>query len=186
MAALESLAGWPPAPIGTRRLVLREPEARDRSVMIELLSSAEVGQYVGGAQPRDELEKAMPREPRRRPGLFVVEQAGSMIGAVTLERRDPERLGHLYAEGGELELGYLFLPRSWGSGYATEACAAVLEWCAGAFPDQPVVLSTQTANAGSLRVAEKLGFTEVERFEDYGAEQWLGALRPVTRSRWMS
>jgi hypothetical protein len=25
-----------------------------------------------------------------------------------------------------------------------------------------------------MRVAAKLGFTEVERFEDYGAEQWFG------------
>jgi RimJ/RimL family protein N-acetyltransferase len=37
-----------------------------------------------------------------------------------------------------------------------------------------VVLCTRTANERSMRVAEKLGFTEVERFEEYGAEQWLG------------
>jgi RimJ/RimL family protein N-acetyltransferase len=33
---------------------------------------------------------------------------------------------------------------------------------------------TQTANDRSMRLAAKLGFTEVERFEEYGAEQWLG------------
>ncbi len=49
-----------------------------------------------------------------------------------------------------------------------------LDWFAGALPSEPVVLSTQTANEGSMRVAAKLGFTEVERFEDYGAEQWFG------------
>jgi RimJ/RimL family protein N-acetyltransferase len=40
-----------------------------------------------------------------------------------------------------------------------------------------VVLSTQTANAASMRLAARLGFTEVERYEDYGAEQWLGVWR---------
>jgi RimJ/RimL family protein N-acetyltransferase len=38
---------WPPAPIRTERLVLREPEARDRAAFIELLASPEVGIYLG-------------------------------------------------------------------------------------------------------------------------------------------
>ena len=65
---------------------------------------------------------------------------------------------------------YLFLPQAQGSGYAAEACAAALGWLAG----EPVVLFTQTANARSMRPAAKLGFTEVERFEAYGAEQCSG------------
>jgi RimJ/RimL family protein N-acetyltransferase len=43
------------------------------------------------------------------------------------------------------------------------------------------VLRTQTANNRSMRLAAKLGFTEVERFEDYGAEQWFGVWSSVTR-----
>jgi hypothetical protein len=34
---------WPPAPIRTERLVLRESEARDRAAFIELFASPEVG-----------------------------------------------------------------------------------------------------------------------------------------------
>jgi RimJ/RimL family protein N-acetyltransferase len=45
-----------------------------------------------------------------------------------------------------------------------------------------VVLCTQTANDRSMRVAAKLGFTEVERFEEYGAEQWFGVWSSVTPS----
>ncbi|CAL9333134.1 hypothetical protein SUDANB13_00110 [Streptomyces sp. enrichment culture] len=40
------------------------------------------------------------------------------------------------------------------------------------------VLATQTANTRSLRLAAELGFTEVERFRAWEAEQWLG-LRPA-------
>ncbi|MEU6236382.1 GNAT family N-acetyltransferase [Kitasatospora sp. NPDC047058] len=173
---------WPPAPIKTERLVLRESEARDRAALIELFASREVGTYVGGARPRDELERAMPEVPGRRFGFFVVELDGAAIGMITLDRRGPERQGHLRPEGGEPELGYMFLPQAWGRGYATEACAAVLDWFAGALPDEPVLLSSRTANAASMRVAAKLGFTEVGRFEDYGAEQWLGVWSPGTPS----
>lgn len=165
---------WPPAPIQTERLLLRESEAQHRAAFIDLFASREVGTYIGGAQPRDELERTRQAVPGRRPGLFVVELDRSMIGMITLDRRDAERPGHVSADANEAELGYLFLPRAWGHGYAAEACAAALDWFARTLPGEPVVLCTQTANARSMRLAAKLGFTEVERFAEYGAEQWLG------------
>ncbi|MFM9444335.1 GNAT family N-acetyltransferase [Streptomyces acidiscabies] len=165
---------WPPSPIRTERLLLRESEARDRPAFVDLFSSAEVRTYLGGARPRDELERTAPDVPGRRAGFFVVEFAGSMIGMVTLDRRDPERPGHVLPDAREAELGYMFLPSAWGRGYATEACRAALAWFAAALPGEPVVLCTQTANAASVRLAAKLGFTEVERFEEFGAEQWFG------------
>jgi RimJ/RimL family protein N-acetyltransferase len=139
----------PPAPIRTERLVLREPETRDRTQMIELLASEQVHKYLGGPQPFEEPQN----------GTLVIELGGTMIGLVKLSRRE-----------GRVELGYLLLPQAWGHGYAFEACKAVLE----ALPGATVVLRTQTANERSMRLAQKLGFTEVERYEAYGAEQWLG------------
>ncbi|MEV0241674.1 GNAT family N-acetyltransferase [Streptomyces sp. NPDC050674] len=164
----------PPAPLKTERLLLRASEARDRAAFVELFSSPEVYAYLGGPRPRDELERAMPEIPGRRPGLFAVDLDGAMIGIVTLDRRDPERPGHVRPEAEEAELSYTFLPEAWGRGYAAEACAAVLDWFADAFPGEPVVLCTQTANTRSMRLAAGLGFTEVERFEEFGAEQWFG------------
>ncbi|MFF8381912.1 GNAT family N-acetyltransferase [Streptomyces sp. NPDC015661] len=165
---------WPPAPIRTERLVLRESEARDREGFVELFASPEVGTYIGGARPREELDRAMPEVPGRRPGVFVIELDGAMVGMITLDPRDAERPGHVRQEGGERELGYMLLPQAWGQGYAVEACAAALDWLAAALPGEPVVLSTQTANDRAMRLAAKLGFTEVERFEEYGTEQWFG------------
>lgn len=68
----------------------------------------------------------------------------------------------------------MLLPDAWGHGYAVEACAAALDWFADALPGEPVVLCAQSANDRALRLAVKLGFTEVQRFEEYGAEQWFG------------
>ncbi|MBM7168967.1 GNAT family N-acetyltransferase [Streptomyces sp. G44] len=169
---------WPPAPIRTERLLLRESEARDRTAFIELFASPEVRAHLGGPRPRDELERAVPEVPGRRPGVFVVELDGALIGTVMLDRRDAERPGHLHPDAEEAELGYLFLPHAWGHGYAAEACAAALGWLAAALPGDPVVLCTQTANDRAMRLAAKLGFTEVERFEEYGAEQWFGVCDP--------
>ena len=176
MADLGPVA-WPPEPIRTERLLLRAPEAGDRAAFIELLASPEVGTYLGGPRPRDELEREMPGAPERRPGVFTVDLGGAMIGQVILRRAT----GHgRAAAAGKAELGYLFLPEAWGFGYAAEACTAALGWLAGALPGEPVVLFTQTANARSMRLAAKLGFTGLERFEAYGAEQWLGVWSSVT------
>ncbi|MFG1664130.1 GNAT family N-acetyltransferase [Streptomyces sp. Y7] len=167
-------AAWPPAPIRTERLVLRASDARDRPAFIELFASPEVGTYIGGPRPREELERAVPEVPGRRPGVFVVDLDGAMIGMITLERRAPESPGHVNPYAGEAELGYMFLPGAWGRGYAAEACAAALDWFADALPGEPVVLCTQSGNDRARRLAGKLGFTEVARFEQYGTEQWFG------------
>ncbi|WP_234352254.1 MULTISPECIES: GNAT family N-acetyltransferase [unclassified Streptomyces] len=171
-------AAWPPAPIGTARLVLRASEARDRAAFVELFASPEAGAHIGGLRPRDELERAMPEVPGRRPGLFVVDLDGAMVGVITLDRRDAERPG-----AGAVELGSVLLPETWGRGYAAEACAAVLDRFAGALPGEPVVIRTRTVDDRAVRPAAKPGCTGVERFEEYGAEHWSGAWSPAGRTR---
>ncbi|MEB8342444.1 GNAT family N-acetyltransferase [Streptomyces endophyticus] len=173
------LTGWPPEPVRTERLVLRGSEARDRAAFVELLASPEVHTYLGGARPRAALERELPGVPERWPGSFVVELDGAMIGQILLRRAPAHQRP---AAAGKADLGYLFLPRAWGLGYASEACAAALDWLDGALPGEPVVLTTQSANTGSMRLAAKLGFVEVERFEAWGAEQWLGMRAPVAPS----
>lgn len=167
---------WPPLPITTERLVLRGSEARDRAAFIELQASPETHTYLGGPRPRDELEREMPEVPGRAPGSLVVELGREMIGHILL-RRAAEHLRP--AAVGKVDLGYLFLPRAWGCGYATEACAAALDWLDSVLPGEPVVLATQTANVRSMRLAARLGFTEVERFRAWDADQWLGLRSPV-------
>jgi RimJ/RimL family protein N-acetyltransferase len=169
---------WPPAPLRTERLVLRGSEARDRAAFIELQASPEVNVYLGGPRPRADLERELPEVPGRRPGVFVVDLDGATIGAVMLERRGIGPADRVRPEPAEVDLGYLFLPQAWGHGYAAEACAAALAWFAAELPGERVVLCTQSANAGSMRLAAKLGFTEAARFERWNAEQWFGVWSP--------
>lgn len=169
---------WPPEPIRTERLCLRPSRASDRPGIIDLLSSAEAQKYVGGPQPRDVLEAKLPEVPFSRPGVFAVERAGEFVGTVTFERPDPERDEPAAPPGAGIDLGYLFLPAAWGQGYATEAVGAALDWLASVLPDEGVVLRTQVANTASLRLGQRLGFTEVARFVAWGAEQWMGVRFP--------
>lgn len=55
-----------------------------------------------------------------------------------------------------------------------EAVSGVLAWAATTLPDTTVVLCTQVANERSVRLAQRRGFVELKRFEEFGAEQWFG------------
>ena len=168
---------WPPEPIQTERTMLRETRHEDRPALAELLSSETVQAYLGGPRhTREELEQLMPADPNTRPGIFAVEHAGALIGRITVQRRDRSWAHHVRPEGDEVEIGYEFLPTSWGRGLATEATRAALGWISATLPGEPVVLTTQVANERSLRLARRLGFVEVERFTAYGTEQWFGHL----------
>lgn len=157
---------------------MRASEASDRSTLIELFSSPEVGTYTGGGSDKDELEQVMPAVPGCRSGFFVVELNGSAIGIVTLDRLDREHRSDVRPDVGDVEIGYLFLPHEWGKGFASEACATVLAWLDRTRFNESVVACAQVANPQSVRVAQKLGFTEVDRFEEFGAEQWFGVRQP--------
>ena len=169
---------WPPDPIVTERLILRHTKPEDRKGLAVLLSDETVQAYLGGPQhTREELDELIPPDPNTRPGIFAVEHAGEFIGRITVQRRDRAWAHHVREEGDEVEIGYEFLPTTWGQGIATEATRAALDWIERTLPGEPVVLTTQVANERSLRLAHKLGFVEVERFEAYGAEQWFGVLK---------
>ncbi len=177
---------WPPTPIHTGRPALRAAEARDRAAVIELPASPEVGAYLGGPRPRQDLEVAVAEVPGSRPGFFVVEVAGAAVGVVTFDRRQSSRSDHRRPEANEVELGYMFLPEAWGYGCALEAGTATLDWLVSVLPGEPVVLSTQTANQRSIRLAARLGCVEVDRFEEHDTEQFFTARQatPPTCCAW--
>jgi RimJ/RimL family protein N-acetyltransferase len=55
-------------------------------------------------------------------------------------------------------LGYCFSEAAWGHGFATESAQAVLEWAFDTLDLNRVQAETDTRNAASARVLEKLGF----------------------------
>jgi RimJ/RimL family protein N-acetyltransferase len=57
-----------------------------------------------------------------------------------------------------VDIGFAFLPKFWGKGYAYESAAAVLEYGKRAFGLKRVVAITSPDNDVSGRLLEKLGF----------------------------
>jgi RimJ/RimL family protein N-acetyltransferase len=160
------------------RLTIRPTEPQDRAGLIGLLASADVRRFLGGPVDRTVAEAQVSATSIVHPGRFTVEREGRFIGTVMVDRRVASRPGHLAPMGSDVEISYTFLPLGWGSGLATEAVECVLRWIASALPGEPVVLCTQVANTASVRLAERVGFTEHQRFVEFGAEQWFGYATP--------
>lgn len=72
------------------------------------------------------------------------------IGWCSLSRWNPD---HRSAA-----LGYCLTDAAWGRGYATEAAGAVLQWAFDTTDVNRVQAETDTRNAASAHVLEKLGF----------------------------
>lgn len=66
-------------------------------------------------------------------------------------------------ENGRAEVGYVFNPKYWGMGIATEAVSAVVEFAFKELEANRVEAKFIEGNAASLRVSEKCGMT----FEGY-------------------
>ena len=75
---------------------------------------------------------------------------GAFIGWCSLTRWNPD-----YRSA---SMGYVLDEAAWGNGYATEAARAVLQWAFDALDLNRVQAETDTRNAASARVLEKLGF----------------------------
>jgi [ribosomal protein S5]-alanine N-acetyltransferase len=61
----------------------------------------------------------------------------------------------------DVDVGFAFLPRFWGMGYAYESSVAIIEWARRSLGVTRVVGITKPDNQGSIRVLKKLGL----RFE---------------------
>jgi [ribosomal protein S5]-alanine N-acetyltransferase len=151
-----------PLPIETERLILRafEPE-RDARRMLEVYGDAAVMRFIpGGPYRRVEAVRATleryAREQESRGFSFwaVVEHDGArVIGDAGFG---------VFAQTGDVELGYTLRRDRWGRGYATEAARACLE--AGfAHLDIPRIVAVVDAeNLRSARVAEQIGMAAVD------------------------
>jgi RimJ/RimL family protein N-acetyltransferase len=162
---------WLAEPVLSRRLVLRagRDSAADRAAAVELLTDPQVRQFIGGPLSAEDAREAVKGPAGQRWGSFVLELRhgngdgeGAVVGVCSLSR-----------ERGELEVGYMLLPRYWGKGLASEAVATALAWVAEHFDDEQVIAVTQAANTASMRLLARLGFVERQRFVEYDAEQVL-------------
>ena len=73
-------------------------------------------------------------------------EGGACVGAVGLNTLRPTA-----------EIAYHLHPDHWGSGYATEACAAVVAWCRVNLPGDTIEAFIESENTSSIQLAKRLG-----------------------------
>lgn len=72
-----------------------------------------------------------------------------------------------FPENGEVDLGYRFMKKYWGQGYATESSQAMLEYGFTTLSLNRIVARAMPDNVGSIKVLQKLGMT----FRGYKREE---------------
>jgi RimJ/RimL family protein N-acetyltransferase len=153
---------WTQESLATERLVLRPFRESDRPTVVTLLTNPEVRRYLGG--PVDLSEDFASHPLGEQPNVWAVEVADTAETVGSCSFKD---------DRGELELSYSFVPSARGRGYASEACAAALDWAWTTTDAARIIAVTQSANTLSVALLARLGFVETDRFEEYDAEQGL-------------
>ncbi|RAK52010.1 GNAT family N-acetyltransferase [Phenylobacterium deserti] len=140
----------------TQRLLLRELTEADAPFMLELLNQPGFLKNIGdrGVRTLDDARVHIGVQRSRYAqlgyGLWAAAlSSGELIGLCGLVRRNG--LEHP-------DLGYAFLARHEGQGYATEAAAAVVSHVRRNLGIGALAAITSPENAASIAVLEKLGF----------------------------
>lgn len=168
--------------LSTARLGLRELRLDvDESFILELLNEPGFVRYIGDKGVRTREDAARYIEAQRESyrqfgfGLWLVELSGSgdPIGICGLLRRPTIE---------EVEVGFAYLERVWGRGFAFEAASSVLRFGFENIDLPGIVAITDPANEGSINVIRKLGM-EFERMiplPGFESERTLFGLDRVT------
>lgn len=154
--------------IETERLLLREIVETDLERMFLLDSNPEVMKYIG-VKPLTKLEESAEtikkiRKQYEENGIArwaVVEKETQLfIGWSGLKVLTEPLNGFVNV----YELGYRFLPETWGKGYATEAAKAMLNYGFNQMNLEIIYACAHEENDGSNHVLRKIGFQKTGEF----------------------
>lgn len=142
----------------TERLILRPQTYDDAQSLIEMNSDPEVIRYTGDsalantADAHSLLEqKVFPQWQKHKMGRFTVTlKDGTYVGWCGLK---------FHPETNEVDLGYRFLKKYWGKGYATESSRASLEYGFKILKLERIIAKAMPDNKESIKVMQKLGMT---------------------------
>ncbi|MDR2236406.1 MAG: GNAT family N-acetyltransferase [Chryseobacterium sp.] len=156
--------------IETQRLILRPLEDSDAERMFLLDSNPEVMKYIGmpTLTELDETREviAFIRKQYTDNGvgrLAVVEkETGLLIGWSGLKLLTQPINGY----SNILDLGYRFIPESWGKGYASEAAKASLDMGFNEMNASTIYAHAHSENESSNHILRKLGFKKTGEFTE--------------------
>lgn len=142
----------------TERLIIRPMKDEDALHLFELNSDPEVMRYTGDVAS---LNVADAR--RILTDIVYPHYQLHKMGRFTVSLKDGTYLGwcglKFFPDNGEVDLGYRFLKRHWGKGYATESSRACLEYGFTDLKLKKIIARAMPENIGSIKVMQNLGMT---------------------------
>jgi [ribosomal protein S5]-alanine N-acetyltransferase len=149
--------------LSTPRLSAHELSLVDTDFIFELLNTEDFQRHIGdrGASDLTGAKSYLLNGPIKSYsdngfGLYLIRQGqdGVRVGIH----------GFLRRPGNEFtEIGYAYLPAHYNNGYATEMGLAFLEYAKNVLTLDACRAVVDPSNAASIRVLNKLGFTEISR-----------------------
>ena len=143
----------------TERLYLREFTLDDAEMIFQMHQDAVITKYTGDPIPWDNIELV-----QQILTDAILPQYKNNIGrwAVYLKSTN-EFLGWcgLKDVDGEIDLGYRYIQKYWGKGYATEAAKAVLNY---GIKLKNIIGRADSRNTASIKVLEKIGLRFKEKY----------------------
>lgn len=154
----------------TKRLVLRKFEEADYERLFLLDSNSEVMKYIGMPtlskveESKEVVKMIMQQYEDNGVGrLAVIEKESELlIGWSGLKLNTSEVNGYQNF----YELGYRFLPETWGKGYATESGKASLEYGFNDLKAEVIYAYAHCENLASNHILTKLGFEKTGEFTE--------------------
>lgn len=155
--------------VNTERLHIRDIARADLDAMIDLWMDPIIKLRMGsfGPQASDEvlpwIEDAITHNETRprfaHNSVMVVSASDRVAGWIGFGQPNESGIG-------DLDFGYAVLPDFRGRGYATEALAALIEFCFVELEVNSVWAKTMSDNLASARVMEKVGMRRIGMAED--------------------
>lgn len=144
--------------LDTARLTLRRLTDDDAPFILRLVNEPSWLFFIGdkGVRNLDDARRYLREGPldmyaRRGFGLYLVstKHDGTPIGMCGLIKRDALP---------DADIGFAYVPESWGNGYAAEAAEVIVAHARDDFALKRLVAITSPDNTASIRVLQKIGF----------------------------
>ncbi len=146
----------------TPRLIIREFREEDAGGFSEMQTDPEAMRFLGGVWPADRARQVIPqimqnyRDKDLEWYAVTRKEDGAFVGVCFVAPLG-EKWCTALEVGPQIELGYRYVRRFWGNGYATEAGAAMLKWGFEELQLPQIVAIVKKDNVASDRVINKLG-----------------------------
>ncbi|MBF4493571.1 GNAT family N-acetyltransferase [Flavobacterium sp. MR2016-29] len=170
-------------PIETERLILREIFLSDADGMFELDSNPNVHLFVGN-KPIKHIEESILQieniqKQYKKFGIgrwaVILKETNEFLGWSGIKFSTDKINNHQNF----YEIGYRFIEKHWGKGYATEAGKAFVDYAFNEMKVDAIYAYADAGNENSRRILEKLGLHFVNSFEyDEELEVWYEMKNP--------